>query len=245
MKRILLLLFLCAPGTLIFPQAFCYYFSPMDTTINAGDTLTVYGRLDVSGIPSAYGITDTNYTAKLLISKATSDFQSSDPRINPTYKIDASLDGYVNGAGQYEAVIGSIPPGSYNFCYGYYLHDTLYWFSGADLNTGLIHFGQLNVNQATGIEAGNQTAAEYQLYQNYPNPFNPATMIRFAVPKESHVILNIYNTLGQKLETLFDKEMKAGVVNVSFDGSSLSSGVYFYKLTAGSFVRIRKMLLLK
>jgi len=85
----------------------------------------------------------------------------------------------------------------------------------------------------------------FALFQNYPNPFNPTTTIRFALPVESRVKINIYNSLGQLVETLADKDMKAGYHEINFNASGLASGVYFYKLTSGNFVETRKMLLMK
>lgn len=86
---------------------------------------------------------------------------------------------------------------------------------------------------------------EYSLEQNYPNPFNPSTKIEFAIPAQSEVSLKVYNVLGQEVATLVNESIKAGHHVVNFDASGLASGMYFYKVVAGSFVSTRKMLLLK
>ncbi len=85
----------------------------------------------------------------------------------------------------------------------------------------------------------------YQLEQNYPNPFNPTTSIRYGLPHKSQVSLMVYNTLGQLVSHLVSGEQEAGYHEVKFDASGLSSGVYFYRLQAGTYVEARKLLLLR
>ena len=85
----------------------------------------------------------------------------------------------------------------------------------------------------------------YVLNQNYPNPFNPTTIIRYSIPEFSKVNLKVYDILGNEVATLVDEEKPAGNFEVVFDGSSLSSGVYFYKMTAGNYSASKKFILLK
>ena len=92
--------------------------------------------------------------------------------------------------------------------------------------------------------------AEYALHQNFPNPFNPSTSIRYALPEPAEVKLTIYNVLGQKAVTLVNEKQTAGVYTAVWDGRDrggrmLASGVYLYRLEAGTFVKSRKMILLK
>lgn len=89
------------------------------------------------------------------------------------------------------------------------------------------------------------TPDEYSLYQNYPNPFNPSTAIEYAIPQRGMVSLKIYDLLGREVSQLVNKEQNAGRYKVQFNAGSLSSGIYFYKLESGSFIQIRKLMLLK
>jgi uncharacterized protein YlxW (UPF0749 family) len=83
------------------------------------------------------------------------------------------------------------------------------------------------------------------LHPCYPNPFNPTTTISFDLPVASEVSLTVYNVNGQAVETLVNEQRPAGTFNVSFDGSRLSSGTYFYTLNAGKVRETRKMMLVK
>jgi parallel beta-helix repeat protein len=87
---------------------------------------------------------------------------------------------------------------------------------------------------------------EYLLYQNYPNPFNPVTIIRYDIPDNSVVEVSIYDVLGRHIKTLVRNEVKQpGTYEVRFDASGLSSGIYFYRLTANTFVSTKKMMVIK
>jgi hypothetical protein len=92
---------------------------------------------------------------------------------------------------------------------------------------------------------GTTLPESYGLSQNYPNPFNPSTTISFALPEANHVRLDIYNVLGQKVETLVDQNMPAGTHEVEWYTSTAASGVYFYRLEAGTFSETKKMMFLK
>ncbi|HEY9167515.1 MAG TPA: T9SS type A sorting domain-containing protein [Candidatus Kryptonia bacterium] len=86
---------------------------------------------------------------------------------------------------------------------------------------------------------------EFRLLQNYPNPFNPSTVISYQLPAVSRVTLKVFDILGREIATLVDARENAGYHEVRFDGSRLSSGVYFYRMTAGNYVSTRKLLLIK
>jgi len=97
----------------------------------------------------------------------------------------------------------------------------------------------------TGVEDLGGVPTEFSLMQNYPNPFNPTTSIRFALPSESQVKLTVFNMLGQEVASLFQGTLAAGNHKVDFDASKLTSGMYIYRIEAGSFVSVKKMLLMK
>jgi hypothetical protein len=85
----------------------------------------------------------------------------------------------------------------------------------------------------------------YILFQNYPNPFNPSTVITFTIPKSEDVNVEIFNTLGQRVEVLLNKHMKAGYHEVEFNAQYFASGIYFYKIEAGEWNDVKKMILLR
>ncbi len=90
-----------------------------------------------------------------------------------------------------------------------------------------------------------QLPSQVQLHQNYPNPFNPTTRIEFSIPETSHVTLEVFNIQGQRVATLVNGTRDAGVHTVSFDAANLASGVYMYRIQAGNFTRVNKMMLVK
>jgi len=106
------------------------------------------------------------------------------------------------------------------------------------------------VSIVTGIQAENGIPTEFALKQNYPNPFNPSTEIGFAVPKAVRVKVSVFTITGELIATLVDQEMAAGNYTVTWNGESLSgravsSGLYLYRIEAGDFASVRKMVMLK
>ncbi|HEY6906778.1 MAG TPA: T9SS type A sorting domain-containing protein, partial [Ignavibacteriaceae bacterium] len=95
------------------------------------------------------------------------------------------------------------------------------------------------------VEVQVSVPAEFALEQNYPNPFNPSTVIKYSIPADQQVKLNVYNLLGENVMTLVNRVEKAGQHEVNFNASNLASGVYFYKLEAGTNTSIKKMILMK
>jgi len=91
----------------------------------------------------------------------------------------------------------------------------------------------------------NSIPDEFQLFQNYPNPFNPTTTISYQIHELSYVTLKVYGALGNELLTLVNEEKSSGNYAINFDGSNLTSGIYFYRLSSGSLTDVKKMLLIK
>jgi hypothetical protein len=103
--------------------------------------------------------------------------------------------------------------------------------------------GKFEYSKVIEINVG--TPIEYELSQNYPNPFNPSTTIRFSIPEKGNVKLMIYNILGETVATLLNEAKEAGVHTISYNAAELKSGVYFYKLESGNFMRVKKMSLVR
>ncbi len=116
------------------------------------------------------------------------------------------------------------------------------WFASRAL-TGEIRYV---ISPVTGIgNIGKDVPTSFKLSQNYPNPFNPVTNIQFSIPENSFATLIVYDYLGREIQTLFGGLKTAGTYEISFNGSTLSSGVYYYKLTTDKFTETKKMILAK
>ena len=136
--------------------------------------------------------------------------------LNCTYPTSASI--YTGGTGSY-------PVGDLN------------WFAAR--KTAWL------ANPPSAVETIDAVPTTFSLSQNYPNPFNPSTTFEFSVSKSSHVVLEVFNILGQSVATLVDEAMIPGTYRMDFNASHLSSGVYLYRLKAGDFVQTKRMVLMK
>ena len=115
--------------------------------------------------------------------------------------------------------------------------------------------GNFILNKGAGIikltgsynsaKLGLETPNSYSLYQNYPNPFNPSTTIFYSVKNEENVTIKVYDVLSNEVDVLVNERKSAGSYSVTFDASNLSSGIYFYRLTAGNFTETKKLILMK
>jgi len=117
------------------------------------------------------------------------------------------------------------------------------YVTGANVQNGLA----VNTTQfiPTGISGNELKASEYSLDQNYPNPFNPVTSIRFTIPKAGNVSFKIYDITGKEVSNYYNGFLSAGSYTMRFDGTNLTSGIYFYKITTKDFTDVKRMILVK
>ncbi|MFA5403661.1 MAG: YCF48-related protein, partial [Ignavibacteria bacterium] len=112
-------------------------------------------------------------------------------------------------------------------------------------NLGYI-YQTTNGGSTIGIQQiSSEIPKEYKISQNYPNPFNPSTTIRLELPKKEYVNLTVYNVNGIEIERLINGVKNAGSYEISFDGSNISSGIYYYRLMTVKFTDTKKMILIK
>jgi hypothetical protein len=119
----------------------------------------------------------------------------------------------------------------------------LFAIANAEIGFGISDVG--TISSITSIEDETTKPAKYCLNQNYPNPFNPITTISFSLAKSSLVKLEVYNSLGQKVATLVNTFKPAGNYESKLDATHLASGIYLYKILAGAFNQVRKMVVMK
>ncbi|UCG53849.1 MAG: T9SS type A sorting domain-containing protein [Candidatus Latescibacterota bacterium] len=145
----------------------------------------------------------------------------------------------------------SIPKGTYN----YSTNARLRFMCDASGNADDVYIDEIEFRGLTGGATAGDIAVmktseplaphRFSLSQNYPNPFNPTTTISFSLAKASHVRLEIFDIAGRRVATLVDESKDAGPHHVEFDASSLSSGIYIYRIKAGDMTESRKMMLIK
>ncbi len=114
----------------------------------------------------------------------------------------------------------------------------------------VVHSMVVNVSAETGLEDEQMVISDYKLEQNYPNPFNPSTKINYAVPNAGPVVITVYDMLGNHVATLVDEYRNSGQYQITWhgkdmQGNAMPTGVYFYKMKAGDFTNMKKMLFIK
>jgi hypothetical protein len=124
---------------------------------------------------------------------------------------------------------------------------------GVDTANGAVISKGINPGESNGLSGesellssfGNGVPREYFLEQNYPNPFNPTTRIRYAIPRDQHVKLEVFNVLGERVAIIEDQDHTMGYYEAVFDGGNLASGIYVYRIQAGDFVASKRLLVLR
>jgi hypothetical protein len=107
-------------------------------------------------------------------------------------------------------------------------------------------FGFWNSHSITvGVDENDLVPDKFELFQNYPNPFNPTTKIKFSIPETSHVLLEVFNILGERVSVLVNGEKTPGYYTLEFNAKNYSSGFYIYRLNSKDYSEVKKMILLK
>jgi len=119
------------------------------------------------------------------------------------------------------------------------------WTLAREGNEDDIYFAKGKITVTNIEEEASVIPKQFELMQSYPNPFNPRTTIPFSLPSKSFVSLKVFDALGREMATLVSEELSAGIYSKHWDATSVTSGIYFYRLQAGSFVETRKMLLVR
>lgn len=134
---------------------------------------------------------------------------------------------------------------TFTFMKGVGLIRNIYNSGSVDFTASNEHFLLNSIVTSIDQRVDLSTPSSFLLFQNYPNPFNPSTSISFSVPKHTHVRLQIFNLLGQIVQTLLNEDKQPGTYSVTWDASTRPAGLYFYRMMAGEFVQTKKAILLK
>ena len=182
----------------------------------------------------------TSFTSKFLNDKIQLNWVTKTEVNNYGFNVERKInEGEWNNIGFVEGHGNSNSPKNYNF------EDKDLFTGGSKFQYRLKQIdtdGQFEYSDVVEVEI---VPTKFELSQNYPNPFNPSTTIRFSLPKETQLKINIYNMLGELVETLAEGTYEAGYHKVTFNASSLPSGAYIYRIESVDFVQVRKMLLIK
>ncbi len=181
----------------------------------------------------------TTFAAKVIDNKVSLSWSTATETNNSRFDIERKT------ANSDWVQIGNVPGnGTTAKVHNYSFVDSKINFDKASYRIKQIDFDG-SYSYSKEVEINVSAPIKFELSQNYPNPFNPVTTISYSLPVSSHVRLEVYSITGQRVKLLVDETQTAGVYNRRFDGSSLASGIYIYRITAGEFVVSKKMQLIK
>ncbi|HMT10670.1 MAG TPA: fibronectin type III domain-containing protein, partial [Ignavibacteria bacterium] len=222
-------------------------------SVNNSSEVFVTGTSSSSGVN--YNILTLKYTQSpqtapvnltaLGVSNTKINLTWSDLNNNETgFKIERSTNGGINWT-----LKDSVPSASLNYTDSGLTMNTIYHYRIFSYNSqGISGYSNiafdttLNLTPVTNI---NSAARVFRLFDNYPNPFNPETNISFTVPVKTNVKITIYDIAGKEVSTVLNGIMIPGEHTIIFNGNALASGVYFYRMDAGYFYDVKKMILVK
>lgn len=207
-----------------------------------------YGYSDTSNLATILVIIPVELTSFTYEMTAQNDvllsWTTATETNNQGFEIERSQDSKIEGSKEWETA-GFVPG------YGTTTEPQFYSFIDASLQSGKYEYrlkqidfdGSFEYSEIIEVEIG--TPKEFSLAQNYPNPFNPKTNIEFRISDFGFVTLKVYDILGNEIATLVNEEKPAGEYEVEFDATSLTSGIYYYRLTAGNHSSTKKMILMR
>ncbi len=198
------------------------------------DSLIFWVRSKLNSAPSP------NFPDSLMVRLSTTGTDTSNFTIAIDY-FDVPKSGWTRKA---YSLTSRVPANStVRIAFRYLLYNS--GFSGSNGDFVGIDAVQVVRKGPTAVDDNEQSPARFALEQNYPNPFNPTTEIKYQISEGSHVTLKVFDMVGREVATLVNEEMTAGNYKATFNSTGLASGVYFYRLGAGSFTRTKKMVLMR
>jgi|GEM_PF-1654791 len=220
----------------------------IQTLSGPGPMGTIWGNEATAYVPKVIPVELTTFTASVTGNDVQLNWSTATELNNSGFeihKLDPPLNHLPGGEQKRWVKIGFAPG------HGTTTEQQHYSFADESVSSGKYKYrlkqidydGTFEYSDIVEVEVGPPT--KFSLEQNYPNPFNPSTSIQYTVSKRQFVTLKVYDVLGNEIATLVNEEKAAGNYAVEFDGSTLTSGIYFYKLQAGIFIETKKMLMLK
>ena len=199
----------------------------------------------------------TSFTAEVMGNNVTLNWQTATEKNNRGFEVERQsldLNQSINQSTNQWSAIGFVEGnGTSTEEHSYSFTDLPAGKAGKNVTAGKYSYrlkqidfdGTYKYSNTVDVEKQNFASLQFYLNQNYPNPFNPTTTIKYSIPVAGLVTIKVYDLLGQEVAVLVNENKQAGTYDLEFNASSLSTGVYIYKLTAGSFTGTKKLLLLK